>query len=425
MIIRVKTKTEIIWLVVVIYILKTYILDSEKFFLFSVGLIILYSISKDTMVLPKIPGVWPYIFGLIFVSVLGIAKYSRVLVERDIFYEFSAVVWIVLGYYIYDLYKDKGKSLWKTLCLLVGISSLICVFQGFASLQEGLEFNAFRENFSQGIRGVSIMMPLLLGRRYVLREKTFHNWLELFIMALWTVQILLNLSRVSIINVALGMIIFIFCEAYRSKISLIGSLKLLTMIVLIIGLGMGVVSMLPDDSTERFAEKFSNTFQEIDSDNEYTKLDEAQSDWRGYEISCAQEQWKKSDLMTKVIGGGNGTLIKIHYIPDQWKETVESQNGMTGVTVLHNTYYTLLIKGGMLLVGLFIYFMLRNIISGWKAVTDSSNKYILEGIFLVILFCIIIIDAYVIRSMIQKGEDIAPFLLIGWINAKMAIGESC
>lgn len=263
------------------------------------------------------------------------------------------------------------------------------------------------------------MLPILIGKKYIYKENTFSNFKDNSLIVLWLLQILLNLSRIAIVNMLVGIVAFIACGVYKKVLNLKNSFRIIIVILIISVLGVAFVGVMPDEAKERFEEKFTNSLTEISSENEYDSISDAQSDWRGYEIQCAQEQWKNSDLLTQLIGAGNGTLISLHYIPDQWKQTVEIQNGRAGVTILHNTYYTFLIKGGLLLVIALLVFMLLNIVNALKALSKVGTENMFYVTMIIAFFVLILIDAYVIRNMMDKGAEMVVLLLIGWGNAKL------
>ena len=418
MIIKIKTKTEIMWIIVLLYLLKTYVLSAELFFMLCLFIIGLYTIRKQAVVIPKIPCIVFYALTLVIAAVVGMTKYPISLIERDVFYEFFSILYLFIGYYSFDYYRDRDKSLWKTVCLILFIISILCVVQGIGSVSSGADFAAFREQFSQSVGSISLMIPLLAGKMYIYKETTFSRVRDNGLLALWILQILLNLSRISIINICIGIIVFIICGVYKRRLNFKNSFRVICLIFTIVAAGGIFVSVMPDDAQERFSEKFANSFAEINSKNEYNSLSSAQNDWRGYEINCAQEQWKNSNIGTQLVGAGNGTLVYIHYVPDQWKETVEIQNGRVGVTILHNTYYTLLIKGGLLAVIALLTFFAANIRKAYKVLSISYNENVIYATMLIALVCLIMVDAYVIRNMMDKGSEMMALLLIGWINAK-------
>lgn len=423
MIIKIKTKTEIMWIIVALYLLKAYVINAEAFFLVCAGVIGLYTIRRKAIAIPEIPGLIFYTLVLILMTAIGMAKYPISLVERDVFYEFFSVFYLIIGYYTFNYYNGREKSLWKTVCFSLFIVSGVCIVQGITSVTAGADFATFREQFNQSVGSISFIVPILVGKRYIYKENTFSEVKDNGLIILWILQLLLNLSRMSIINMIIGIIVFIVCGVYKRKINLKNAFRISTTVLVIGILGMFLISVMPDEAKDRFGEKFSNSLTEISASNEYEDISDAQSDWRGYEIHCAQEQWKNTDLLSQLIGSGNGTLVYIHYIPDQWVETAEHQNGKTGVTILHNTYYTLLVKGGLLAVVALFVLMGLNLLKALKALKRFDNENMLYATMVIILVVLILIDAYVVRNLMDKGSEMTALLLIGWINAKINNSE--
>ena len=423
MIIKIKRKTEIMWIIVALYLLKTYAIKAEAFFLVCVGVIGLYTIRRKAIVIPKIPGLIFYTLTLILMTAIGMTKYPISLVERDVFYESFSVIYLIIGYYTFDYYSGREKSLWKTVCFSLFVVSGVCVAQRITSVTSGADFATFREQFNQSVGSISFIVPILVGKRYIYKENTFSEVKDNGLIILWILQLLLNLSRISIVNMLIGIVVFIVCGVYKRKINLQNAFRILTTVLAIGILGMVFINVMPDEAKDRFEEKFSNSFTEISASNEYEDISDAQSDWRGYEIHCAQEQWKNSNLLSQLIGSGNGTLIYIQYIPDQWAQTVEHQNGKAGVTILHNTYYTLLVKGGLLAVVALLALLGLNMLKAIKGLAKFDNENMLYATMVIILVVLILTDAYVVRNMMDKGSEMTALLLIGWINAQINNSE--
>lgn len=261
MVIKINTKTEIMWIIVVFALLKTYVLSPEMFFMFCIFIMGLYTLKKKAIAIPKIPGLIIYIVMLIIATAIGMTKYPISLIERDVFYEFFSVFYLIIGYYSFDYYREKDKSLWKTACFILFIISGVCVAQGITSVTTGADFATFREQFSQSVGSISFMIPILVGKRYIYKENTFSNFRDNGLIILWLVQILLNLSRISIVNMLVGIIIFIACGVYKRKLDLKNSFRIIGVVFAIGVLGVVFIGVMPDEAQERFEEKFTNSLR--------------------------------------------------------------------------------------------------------------------------------------------------------------------
>jgi len=408
---------KIIWPIVFVYLLQTYLFSYELFFVISVTILCVYAIAqKGVLKVPRVPGVIGYVLVLLFMTFIGFAQYSVRLVTRDVFYEFSNILLICLGYYLYKKRSDFEDIITTTVCM-VTITSILTLILGAISLIREPSFTTMRDSFSIGIKSIEVLFPILT--MYVLVEKkvVISKVVDKIIILLWGIQTVLNLSRVTIVGIVAALITCVLVMIINRKIAVDKIVKVVGIVIIVLCLICVIWRVIPDDISNHFVDKIENTISEITVATEYNSLAEAQSNWRGYEISCAQQQWWESDLVSKVVGKGNGTLISIFYIPDGWKAFVEVQNGETGITVLHNTYYTLLIKGGIIAVVLFLRMFLLNIRKGMRCYRIQKNDM---GMYLVVLCVVMLIDAYVIRGMVQNDAQMTWSLLFGWLNAKIS-----
>ena len=410
-----KNYGNIIWFVVVVYFLELFILQPQSFFLLELGAILLLMLSSRRIIVPRVAGLKPYLLYIIFISIVGLAKFGLTLTQRDLFYQLGSIVTIVLGYYLYILYDDKGKSLWSTVCFILLVASIVCLFQGILSLTSDIEFSDLRNSFGLAIKSISVLLPLLVGKRLFLKEKSMPWVLDYVAIILWTVQIVLNMSRIAVVNIVISSAVFVIVMIVKKGFNAAAIVKIIIFAIIAIAAVIAIQSYLPDEATDKFGNKVNNMFSEVGVNNEYSTIGEAQADWRGYENSQAVKQWGKEDPITQIFGAGNGRIISIEFVPDSWKETVERQGNIIGVTILHNTYYTLLIKGGIVLVVLLLLFLIMNFKVAVNLIRNS--KYLFEGIVLLSIVIYILVDGYVIRTMIERGEEIAPMLLLGYYNA--------
>ncbi len=415
-VISIKKENNIIWLIILLYILEQYFLEDEVFLVLEMVTIALLILSSRKIIIPQMIGLHPYVGYILFVTIMGVVKYGASATQRDLFYQLGSVVTIVLAYYLFIAYENKEKSLFSTVCLMLLISTVVCLFQGLADLSSNLDFATLRQSFSVGLKSISFMLPLLIGRLIIFKKKTLPWRLDIVAIIVWIVQIVLNLSRIALVNVGLSALVVIIVSLIKKRIRISSIIKL-AILLFIVGLVVfRVEKFLPEEATDVFDQKIDNSLTEIDKDNEYNTMAEAQADWRGYENSQALKQWKNEDLFTQIFGAGNGRIISIYFVPDNWKEIIERQDSISGVTILHNTYYTLLIKGGIVMLLLLFFFLFMNVRIAIKLI--NNKKYLFEGIVLLSIVCYIMVDGYVVRTMIEKGEDIAPMLLLGYINAE-------
>lgn len=411
----IKKNSSIIWIVVGAYLFEQYFMTPQYFLMLELLLIVLLMITSRRIIFPKIVGIGPYLAYILFISVMGLTKYGFSLVQRDLFYQLGSIVTMALGYYLYMIYGGERKSLWSTVCLMLLITSVICLIRGVFSLTGEMEFSDLRNTFGVGVKAISLFLPLLAGKRIILREKTLPSQLDIVTIVLWILQSILNLSRTAVINIIISSVVFILAVIIKRKINGRAIARVIVFAIIVVLMLSIIPRFLPEEATDTFSNKVDNMFTEMDKENQYRDIASAQADWRGYEISQAVKQWKKENVLTQIFGAGNGRIISIYFVPDHWQKIVERQGNITGVTILHNTYYTLLIKGGIVSIILLLFFLLMNAKISFKMM--KNDKLFFEGVILLSIVLYILIDGYAVRTMIEREEEIAPMLLIGYINA--------
>ena len=98
-------------------------------------------------------------------------------------------------------------------------------------------------------------------------------------------------------------------------------------------------------------------------------------------MQAAIKQRISSNFFEKIIGSGLGRGIHIDYIPYSWSEMVENNQ----IPLLHNGYYTVLIKIGILgVLALLTIFLssLKKGIAGIKRRNREMNVYPINYYFL-------------------------------------------
>lgn len=416
-----RLKQKIIWPIIALYLLQTYFLSYEVFFAVSIVLVG-YSIARSRFKIKRldIPGLLIYIFLLAFVSSVGIAKYPFGLVARDVYYEFTNILLIYVGYNL-CFERNDTEDIFSTIFVMIALSSVITFITGAFTVVGGVSFATLRETFSVGIKSIEAFLPVYIVYIIAYKNVIISKKFDLCVLIVWSVQAIMNMSRTTLFGIAIGIITSLFLLSAKKQLNLYRIRKIIGITVIIAIIVVVAIKVMPDNVTGRFVDKIWNTFTEVNSRVTFSSLADANSNWRGYEIAQAKNQWLESSLFAKIFGSGNGRLISIIYIPDLWQEIVQSQNGITGVTVLHNTYYTLLIKGGVVLVYSFITMFLMNIRKGYLRVKRASDtETIILGTTLVLLCITMMIDAYVIRGMMQNDAQLAWSIMFGWISAKLS-----
>src|SRR5699024_3872077 len=110
-----------------------------------------------------------------------------------------------------------------------------------------------------------------------------------------------------------------------------------------------------------------------------------------------------------------GSGIYLEYVPYTWKAMVEDNK----IPLLHNGYYTILIKGGVIGIGALIWLMLGNVFLGFKLLKKRQD---IKGelIIMIALEIIYLVLTAVVRGAVTQNINIVWTLLIGWISADIS-----
>lgn len=417
MIIKVKTKTDIIWPIVFLYILQTYFIKSEAFFVVLLGCIGVYLLFAKKIMVPKVPGLLLYIVDIGVITIIGLNNFVSSLVVKDIFYELCNISPIILGYYLYSAY-GKTKSMWKTVCFMTLISSIVCFAQGIGSLAEA-DFNTLKVEFGIQITSLAIVLPIFVGKRFIFGEVTFSKKKDLIVMLVMTANLCLSVSRTAFVSMLIGLAVMIVLGNINQKVSIKSIGRTAVLLITVTVVGVIVWNVMPDSITSSLGDRFSKTFSEINTDTEFSDTADAQNSWRGYENQCARQQWADNTIGKAILGEGNGAMIKIKYVPTQFKEIVIHERGNVGISILHNTFYSLLIKGGALMLALFLYMFMANILKGIRNVASKEKEMVFAGSVLVTVCVCVLANVYVVNGMFGNSVILSAMLLMGWVNAQI------
>ena len=106
-----------------------------------------------------------------------------------------------------------------------------------------------------------------------------------------------------------------------------------------------------------------------------------------------------------------GKGVEIQYVPYSWTGIVDENE----IPLLHNGFYTILIKGGIIGLISLLWLFIGNAKKGMQAFKYRNNKVYPN--ILVAISVAAIANTYVVRGPVQQGTFLVWSLLIGWINS--------
>lgn len=220
---------------------------------------------------------------------------------------------------------------------------------------------------------------------------------QLLAQSLLLLRMALSFSRTMYVMLGLCLVIFLLCQPRR------GSLKVSSLFygcgaLIIVGI---LIWWAPSSIKENFLHKLSQTFQEVSADTNWNIEANIIQNWRGYETSVAQTLFNQGSTFQKAFGFGFGQLIPVSH-----GELVGVSLEEGGITILHNGYYSMLIKVGFLGVGIYVLFFLKTLLSAWH----KGLKHSLERPVVLYLSCAYLVATFVITGFFARGAD--PWLTL-------------
>ncbi len=190
------------------------------------------------------------------------------------------------------------------------------------------------------------------------------------------------------------------------------NLKKMVTFLLVVCIGVFILSkVMPQSTWDQLMDKFNSSAEEINSSQTFDSTEDAMENWRGYEIEQAKKQWENNNVLFEIIGEGLGKGVEIAYVPYTWSNVVVSGE----IPLLHNGYYTLLPKAGIVGVCALIWLFLSNILM----IVKKDKKYTDMVIILAAITIGLMINTYVVRGPISQIPPISWALLLGTINYKV------
>lgn len=382
-------------------------LSPQRFFLLSIVYYVVLILKMGLkIVLPNAPGIKLYGVIVMYTAIIGFVMYVTRNVIRDLYYILPTFLWIFIG--TGEAFRRPDKNLKKTIFLygtFVSVKSFV-LFIASASF----DFNRLRSIFGLNVYDVGFIMPIAVVGIFLYKEIYISCIIDRIILALMFGQVILSLGRIAILQpfIILAILLLMESRGAENKRVLKRIAGLLISMVVIFGVFFYV---MPNNIKNPLMEKVVNSFAEVDASQDISSVGQAMNNWRGYEIQSALSQWKSNGIFSKFLGEGLGKGIEIQYVPFNWAGFVEENE----IPLLHNGFYTMFIKGGVLGLAALLWMFLGNAMKGFR-LSKKKNPY---GNILIAISIAAIANTYVVRGPIQQGTFLIWAVLIGWINCKI------
>lgn len=368
-----KERKEVVGSVVLLTIISVY---SGQYLLWVINLLIVLSsliLNRGIIKSIDMPGSWSIILILCIGSFGGAFSYASANtvglwpVLRDMIRATGfPLMWLALSAVLIRYKIFYRNSFYKTLFAICGISSIVDLIISFPERVEqlGNGFFAFAGAYSPDKYLIAIgafltlFKPLTDSKYYISMGK------DLILKLAIIVNFALSFSRTAIVIVVL--ISFPFVIRYMGK-----CFKLVAGFVAL----FLILSLVMPELSAYFWYKIMRSFEEISYNGVWTET-AVVSNWRGYEIFCAQQHFLNANLIHQIFGDGYGALLDV----GQYSYLVTTEEG--GIPFLHNGYYTALIKTGLIGLFLNIAYYLNAVYSISKCKVNTFDRKFMIGIVL-------------------------------------------
>jgi hypothetical protein len=316
-------------------------------------LLLLFSLRKSPIVYLK-----SYRFSLIYIVlfvplIIGLNNNESFPVLRDFVTFLNPILILSLGYLI------AYKVGYKNLVLLNIALGIFFSFQFLLFFDSSFSDSIYqlRNNYSKP-NYFTVTALVFLIHEYEYFSKKFSKGLIYFTFIILFTALLLSVSRTFIFAPILILI-------YRIKINAKTIKRVFLFFSIVSCIYLINQSAFQNNRFQKeILNKFSNSSNEIGA-NDYSSKQDRNANWRGFENFLALKLYSSSTDFEKLFGSGFGKKIPI----EGQSQELAGQD-YTEIIVLHNSYFILLIKSG--LVGLLIFLSL--VLKPQIKYIISSNK---------------------------------------------------
>lgn len=350
-------------LLLIILLVVQYLVPSEIAFLLNVFILITLSIKFKGIPKKIMPNFNLLLLLVVYLSVVTfISMFVSVInyrdIIRDIFYLLNGVCALLLGAFLsfrgLEFHKFANSFIAASLILLFKFwfefftKNIMNVYQLSTNSIE-----MWRETIGHGSL-FSILCLAIIFSRIIPVDKRLNKWIQVSYCILAVAQFAITFSRTSIVLLCILLLFFNMKSISRT------SMKKIIVLFIMVCSGAFLYNYFKDNLlVQSFILKISKSFTELSVGNDYSNIASIQRNWRGYEVFSAIKEWKESTLYNQIFEFGLGKKIFVGQV-----SILVDPNSNGWIPVLHNGYFTILIKGGLVGFIIYIFYYIFSFISG-------------------------------------------------------------
>lgn len=347
---------------------------------------------------------FPFLFIGLLTTLLFWGKANILDIEKGIFGILNFLVFLLLGRALSVVYNSK--IFFKTTMYFGLIYSVYEIMVLSENLSTMVNINAIRSTINGTPLFLVFILVLVINDRILFRTTNrVENYIFTFFLS---IAVIFTFSRTSYIYFVLLILIFLILSFNLRMTN--HSIKILMFYFM---LALLFLALIPQDIKNNFLNKVVNSISEISSQNDWNSENSVVSDWRGFENFSALTQFKSYDLTHKIFGEGLGAGIYV----GNYAYLVGITNSLY-IPYLHNSFYTILLKMGM--IG-FLYYALYFVVNiGYLLQKIKENIFYLLPIGLLVG---VLLSSLFTQGGIVVGHDSLLLIFLGFSSNRQMYDE--
>lgn len=357
-------------LILAVLLAGTYLTQIQDLLFLSVVLLAILINNKLTISF-NMPGEGIYLIMLFWGLAIGLAhllggKYTIYEIFKHTYYYLVLFLYWHIGEQLIRSRKVQRITFLKTVLAAATIISLVDIITCVGSIAKSSSFdiNSFRNLIGAGniISVIGVYLCLVYKKEIGLSKGKTN-----LILTICVISSVIHFSRMMLLYTGIFVLI--------SGVRLINLRWLKYAVVGILCIG-AVWSIFPD-LTQLYINKLLSSFTEINFKTNIWNDITIVHNWRGYEVSCAIDQFKQSPPINQLVGSGFGTTLDVkgyaYLVTDEKR-----------LSFLHNGYFTQLLIWGILgIVCFFVWIIL--ILKRTSVMKFQKDKRFAKSIVLIVL----------------------------------------
>lgn len=329
---------------------------------------------------------------------LAIDSYNIRDIIRDISIFLTPIIFIMYGTYVRSNKSININNIYVAIInasIIIEIRHLFLILFNIQDILNGASIRGIGGNGSY-VTTIAIIILLFYKNDSMLNclgKKIKKYILVSFLLILF----ICYLSRTHIVILLIGTIVNIFATK-KVKFRQIVSLVIFTLIAIYLA-----ITIVPENTLNQFINKSLNSINEVSSELEYWDEKSINNNWRGYEVYRTKELFKEAKTYEVLFGFGFGKRVDLNIAIYLGKEL------FTSIPILHNGYYYILLKTGIIGLTIYILFVVKMILKNFRKIYNNDfESKLLSIVGLAILF-----TTLVVTGIYNKGSIFIFCLIIG------------